>query len=64
MEKHPLHLKDPELQTSPEVERAVERTLDDDERNKVVSNRNLRESGQEGPLERERIPNDPAERID
>ncbi len=25
MEKHPLHLKNPELQTSPEVERAVER---------------------------------------
>lgn len=25
MEKHPLHLKTPELQTSPEVERAVER---------------------------------------
>ena len=25
MEKHPLHLKNPELQASPEVERAVER---------------------------------------
>jgi len=25
MEKHPLHLKNPELQTSPEVQRAVER---------------------------------------
>ena len=25
MEKHPLHIKNPELQTSPEVERAVKR---------------------------------------
>ncbi|NQV88304.1 MAG: hypothetical protein HQ402_01970, partial [Parcubacteria group bacterium] len=25
MEKHPLHIKNPELQTSPEVQRAVER---------------------------------------
>ena len=25
MEKHPLYLKNPELQTSPEVQRAVER---------------------------------------
>src|SRR3989338_10074435 len=25
MDKHPLHLKNPELQTSPEVQRAVER---------------------------------------
>ena len=25
MEKHPLHIKTPELQTSPEVSRAVER---------------------------------------
>ncbi|MDE2099777.1 MAG: hypothetical protein KGL39_21165 [Patescibacteria group bacterium] len=43
MEKHPLHLKNPELQTSPEVQRAV-----------------VREERQTG----ERIPNDPAERIE
>ena len=43
MEKHPLHLKTPELQTSPEVERAVKREE--------------RHTG-------ERIPNDPAERIE
>ena len=28
MEKHPLHLKNPELQTSPEVNRAVKRHED------------------------------------
>src|SRR3990167_3438740 len=43
MEKHPLHLKNPELQTSPEVNRAVERQED--------------RTG-------EKIPNDPAERIE
>mgnify|MGYP001325852764 CR=1 FL=1 len=43
MEKHPLHLKNPELQTTPEVQRAVER-----------------EERQTG----EKVPNDPAERID
>lgn len=43
MEKHPLHLKNPELQTSPEVNRAVKR-----------------EENREG----ERVPNDPAERIE
>lgn len=43
MEKHPLHLKHPELQTSSEVDRAVQRA----ER-----------------TTRERIPNDPTERID
>lgn len=43
MEKHPLHLKNPELQTSPEVQRAVER----EERHTA-----------------EKIPNDPAERIE
>lgn len=43
MEKHPLHLKSPELQTSPEVNRAVER-----EERKTS----------------EKIPNDPAERIE
>ena len=43
MEKHPLHIKNPELQTSPEVNRAVER---------------------EERLSEEKIPNDPAERID
>ncbi|MFY9493348.1 MAG: hypothetical protein WAP55_02645 [Minisyncoccia bacterium] len=43
MEKHPLHLKNPELQTSPEVQRAVER----DEQ----------KTG-------EKVPNDPAERIE
>ncbi len=43
MEKHPLHLKNPELQTFPEVQRAVEREQ--------------RHTG-------EKVPNDPAERID
>jgi len=43
MEKHPLHIKNPELQTSPEVNRAVER---------------------EERLSEEKIPNDPAERIE
>ena len=43
MEKHPLHLKNPELQTSQEVNRAVERQE--------------RKSG-------ERLPNNPAERIE
>ena len=43
MEKHPLHMKNPELQTSPEVNRAVER---------------------EERKTEERVPNDPAERID
>jgi hypothetical protein len=43
MEKHPLHLKNPELQTSPEVQRAVER-----EEQKMG----------------EKVPNDPAERIE
>lgn len=43
MEKHPLHLKNPEFQTSPEVQEAVEK---------------------EQRLTGERIPNDPAERID
>lgn len=43
MEKHPLHLKNPELQTSPEVQRAV-----------------VRKERRTG----ERIPNDPAERIE
>src|SRR3989344_5129161 len=43
MEKHPLHLKNPELQTSPEVNRAVEREED--------------RTG-------EKVPNDPAERIE
>lgn len=43
MEKHPLHLKSPELQTSPEVNRAV-----------------VREERHTG----EKMPNDPAERIE
>lgn len=43
MEKHPLHIKNPELQTSPEVQRAVEREQ--------------RHAG-------EKVPNDPAERIE
>ncbi len=43
MEKHPLHIKNPELQTSPEVERAVERKE--------------RRTG-------EKVPNDPAKRIE
>src|SRR3989338_6410017 len=43
MEKHPLHLKNPELQTSPEVQRAVEH-----------------EEQKTG----EKVPNDPAERIE
>ena len=43
MEKHPLHIKNPELQTSPEVQRAVER--------------------QEQHTD-EKVPNDPAERIE
>lgn len=43
MEKYPLHLKNPELQTSPEVQRAVER-----------------EEQKTG----EKVPNDPAERIE
>ena len=45
MEKHPLHLKNPELQTSPEVQRAVER-----------------EEQRTGTGEK--VPNDPAERIE
>ena len=43
MEKHPLHIKNPELQTSPEVQRAV-----------------LREQKHTD----EKVPNDPAERIE
>jgi len=43
MEKHPLHIKNPELQTSPEVQRAV-----------------LRKEQKTG----EKVPNDPAERIE
>jgi hypothetical protein len=43
MEKHSLHIKNPELQTSPEVNRAVER---------------------EERKNDEKVPNDPAERID
>jgi len=43
MEKHPLHLKNPELQTSPEVNRAVKR-----------------QESRTG----EKMPNDPAERIE
>ncbi len=43
MEKHPLHIKNPELQTSPEVQRAVVR----EERHTE-----------------EKVPNDPAERIE
>lgn len=43
MEKHPLHLKNPELQISPEVQRAVER---------------------EEQKTEEKVPNDPAERIE
>src|SRR3989339_1490798 len=43
MEKHPLHLKNSELQTSPEVQRAV-----------------LRKEQKTG----EKVPNDPAERIE
>ncbi len=59
MEKHPIYLKNPELQTSPEVEHAVERQ-EDRAKSKNIS---LREDGQEGPLLREKIPNDPGERI-
>lgn len=43
MEKHPLHLKNPELQTSAEVNKAVKR---------------------EERKTREKVPNDPAERIE
>jgi len=43
IEKHPLHIKTPDLQTSPEVNRAVEKK----ER-----------------LDEEKLPNDPAERIE
>ncbi|MBI4262019.1 hypothetical protein HY624_00660 [Candidatus Uhrbacteria bacterium] len=61
MEKHPLHLKNPELQTSPEVNRAVQRQ----EKRPVRRNEMLRARGQEGPLEEEiKIPNDPSERIE
>lgn len=59
MEKHPLHIKSPELQTSPEVNRAVEHEQD----GAIIRNEVFRESGEEGPLEREKVPNDPAERI-
>ena len=60
MEKHPLHLKTPELHSSPEVERAVKRKEDRAKHKNEV----LREDGQKGPLLREKIPNDPAKRID
>ncbi len=43
MEKHPLHIKNPELQTSEEVQAAVEK---------------------QERLEGEKVPNDPAERIE
>jgi len=48
MEKHPLHLKIPDLQTSPEVERAVDKK----ERVAELEGKNLK------------IPNDPNERIE
>lgn len=59
MEKHPLHIKNPELQTSAEVANSVRRAETDAKRN----NEKLRADGKAGPLQRERIPNDPAERI-
>ena len=60
MEKHPLQMKTPELQKSEEVQEAVEKK----ERLATVRNETLRESGAEGPLEKEKIPNDPSERIE
>ncbi|MEN9341818.1 MAG: hypothetical protein RIQ54_74 [Candidatus Parcubacteria bacterium] len=53
MEKHPLHLKNPELQTSSEVQEVVERK----ERKSRIRNALV---GQPG----EKVPNDPAERIE
>src|SRR3989344_486144 len=53
MEKHPLHLKNPELQTSPEVQRAVLR----EERQSRLRNASAGQAG-------EKVPNDPAERIE
>jgi hypothetical protein len=60
MEKHPLHMKAPELQTSPEVNRAVKRK----EERAIAENKNLQESGREGSLLPESVPNDPSARIE
>lgn len=60
MEKHPLHIKMPELQKSQDVQDAVER----EERLAAIVNEELKESGQEGPLLQEKIPNEPSERIE
>src|SRR3989344_4020858 len=59
MEKHPLHLKHPELHTAPEVNRAVER----EEKHAKIANKSLRELDQQGPPRREQVRNDPAKRI-
>ncbi len=60
MEKHPLHIKNPELQKSEEVQDAVEKK----ERLAIIHNEALRDSGVESSLEKEKIPNDPNERIE
>lgn len=60
MEKHPLHIKMPDLQKSPEVQKAVEQ----EERMATLVNEELRESEQEGPLLQEKIPNEPSKRIE
>lgn len=60
MEKHPLHMKAPELQTSPEVNQAVKRQ----EERAIAHNKNVRESGQDSPFLPEKVPNDPSARIE
>ncbi|HEY1041509.1 MAG TPA: hypothetical protein VGE63_02170 [Candidatus Paceibacterota bacterium] len=60
MEKHPLHLKAPEFQASPEVTKAVESK----ERAARVLNEKLTEAEHEGPLLKEKVAADPTRRIE
>lgn len=63
MEKFPLHIKNPELQTSPEVEDAVkkEERIAKQKNKEFIKSDEVRPSG---PLRREKVPNDPTERIE
>lgn len=60
MEKHPLQIKTPELQNSEEVKNAVSKQ----ERLNKVHNDKIPESDQETEKLREKIPNEPSDRIE
>ncbi len=60
LQKHPLHIKDAELQKSPEVERAVGRQ----EFRAAARNKRVRLDDKSGPLEDTHVPKDPSARIE